>query len=177
MANNLTGKISQVLGAVVDVEFDGELPAIMNALEVDNNGTRLMLEVAQHLGENAVRTIAMDTTDGLVRGQTATDTGAPISMPVGPETLGRIMNVVGEPVDERGDIGTSKSYPIHRPAPEFVDQSTETEVLVTGIKVVDLLAPYARGGKIGLFGGAGVGKTVLITVSYTHLTLPTTSSV
>ena len=117
MANNLTGKISQVLGAVVDVEFDGELPAIMNALEVDNNGTRLMLEVAQHLGENAVRTIAMDTTDGLVRGQTATDTGAPISMPVGPETLGRIMNVVGEPVDERGDIGTSKSYPIHRPAP------------------------------------------------------------
>ena len=115
MANNLTGKISQVLGAVVDVEFDGELPAIMNALEVDNNGTRLMLEVAQHLGENAVRTIAMDTTDGLVRGQTATDTGAPISMPVGPETLGRIMNVVGEPVDERGDIGTSKSYPIHRP--------------------------------------------------------------
>ena len=162
MANNLTGKISQVLGAVVDVEFVGELPAIMNALEVDNNGTRLMLEVAQHLGENAVRTIAMDTTDGLVRGQTATDTGAPISMPVGPETLGRIMNVVGEPVDERGDIGTSKSYPIHRPAPEFVDQSTETEVLVTGIKVVDLLAPYARGGKIGLFGGAGVGKTVTI---------------
>ena len=162
MANNLTGKISQVLGAVVDVEFDGELPAIMNALEVDNNGTRLMLEVAQHLGENAVRTIAMDTTDGLVRGQSATDTGAPISMPVGPETLGRIMNVVGEPVDERGDIGTTKTYPIHRPAPEFVDQSTETEVLVTGIKVVDLLAPYARGGKIGLFGGAGVGKTVLI---------------
>ena len=162
MANNLTGKISQVLGAVVDVEFDSELPAIMNALEVDNNGTRLMLEVAQHLGENAVRTIAMDTTDGLVRGQTATDTGAPISMPVGPETLGRIMNVVGEPVDERGDIGATKTYPILRPAPEFVDQSTETEVLVTGIKVVDLLAPYARGGKIGLFGGAGVGKTVLI---------------
>ena len=119
MANNLTGKISQVLGAVVDVEFDGELPAIMNALEVDNNGTRLMLEVAQHLGENAVRTIAMDTTDGLVRGQTATDTGAPISMPVGPETLGRIMNVVGEPVDERGDIGNTKTYPIHRPAPEL----------------------------------------------------------
>ena len=160
MANNLTGKISQVLGAVVDVEFDGELPAIMNALEVDNNGNRLMLEVAQHLGENAVRTIAMDVTDGLVRGQTATDTGAPISMPVGPETLGRIMNVVGEPVDERGEIGTKKTYPIHRSAPEFVDQSTETEVLVTGIKVVDLLAPYARGGKIGLFGGAGVGKTV-----------------
>ena len=162
MANNLTGKISQVLGAVVDVEFDGELPAIMNALELDNDGTRLLLEVAQHLGENAVRTIAMDTTDGLVRGQTVTDTGAPISMPVGPETLGRIMNVIGEPVDERGDIGTTKTYPIHRPAPEVVEQSTETEVLVTGIKVVDLLAPYARGGKIGLFGGAGVGKTVLI---------------
>ena len=162
MANNLTGKISQVLGAVVDVEFDGELPSIMNALELDNNGTRLLLEVALHLGENAVRTIAMDTTDGLVRGQTVTDTGAPISMPVGPETLGRIMNVIGEPVDERGEIGTTKTYPIHRPAPEFVEQSTETEVLVTGIKVVDLLAPYARGGKIGLFGGAGVGKTVLI---------------
>ncbi len=162
MANNLSGKISQVLGAVVDVEFDGELPSILNALEVDNNGNRLVLEVAQHLGENAVRTIAMDSTDGLVRGQTATDTGSPISMPVGPETLGRIMNVVGETVDERGDIKTTKKYPIHRPAPEFVDQSTETEVLVTGIKVVDLLAPYARGGKIGLFGGAGVGKTVLI---------------
>jgi F-type H+-transporting ATPase subunit beta len=162
MANNLTGKISQVLGAVVDVTFDGELPSIMNALEVDNNGTKLILEVAQHLGESAVRTIAMDTTDGLVRGHSAKDTGAPISMPVGPETLGRIMNVIGDPVDERGPIGTSKKYPIHRPAPEFVDQSTETEILVTGIKVVDLLAPYARGGKIGLFGGAGVGKTVLI---------------
>jgi len=162
MANNLSGKISQVLGAVVDIEFDGELPSILNALEVDNKGDKLILEVAQHLGENAVRTIAMDTTDGLVRGQTATDTGSPISMPVGPETLGRIMNVVGEPVDERGEVGASKKYPIHRPAPEFVDQSTETEVLVTGIKVVDLLAPYARGGKIGLFGGAGVGKTVLI---------------
>jgi len=162
MANNLSGKISQVLGAVVDIEFDGELPSILNALEVDNKGNKLILEVAQHLGENAVRTIAMDTTDGLVRGQTATDTGSPISMPVGPETLGRIMNVVGEPVDERGKVGASKKYPIHRPAPEFVDQSTETEVLVTGIKVVDLLAPYARGGKIGLFGGAGVGKTVLI---------------
>ena len=162
MANNLTGKISQVLGAVVDVEFEGELPAIMNALEVDNNGTRLMLEVAQHLGENAVRTIAMDTTDGLVRGQTATDTGSPISMPVGPETLGRIMNVVGDPVDERGPVTTSKRLPIHRAAPEFIEQSTETEALVTGIKVVDLLAPYARGGKVGLFGGAGVGKTVLI---------------
>ena len=162
MANNLTGKISQVLGAVVDVEFDGELPAILNALEVDNNGNKLVIEVAQHLGENSVRTIAMDSTEGLVRGQSATDTGSPISMPVGPETLGRIMNVIGSPVDERGEIITKKSYPIHRPAPSFVDQSTETEVLVTGIKVVDLLAPYARGGKIGLFGGAGVGKTVLI---------------
>ncbi len=162
MANNLTGKISQVLGAVVDVSFEGELPAIMNALKVDNNGNKLILEVAQHLGENAVRTIAMDSTEGLVRGQTATDLDAPISMPVGPETLGRIMNVIGDPVDERGPISTTKKYPIHRPAPEFVDQSTETEVLVTGIKVVDLLAPYARGGKIGLFGGAGVGKTVLI---------------
>ncbi len=162
MANNLTGKISQVLGAVVDVSFEGELPAIMNALKVDNNGNKLILEVAQHLGENTVRTIAMDSTEGLVRGQTATDLDAPISMPVGPETLGRIMNVIGDPVDERGPISTAKKYPIHRPAPEFVDQSTETEVLVTGIKVVDLLAPYARGGKIGLFGGAGVGKTVLI---------------
>ena len=162
MANNLTGKISQVLGAVVDVSFEGELPAIMNALKVDNNGNKLILEVAQHLGENAVRTIAMDSTEGLVRGQTATDLNSPISMPVGPETLGRIMNVIGDPVDERGPISTTKKYPIHRPAPEFVDQSTETEVLVTGIKVVDLLAPYARGGKIGLFGGAGVGKTVLI---------------
>ncbi len=162
MANNLTGKISQVLGAVVDVSFEGELPAIMNALKVDNNGNKLILEVAQHLGENVVRTIAMDSTEGLVRGQTATDLDAPISMPVGPETLGRIMNVIGDPVDERGPISTTKKYPIHRPAPEFVDQSTETEVLVTGIKVVDLLAPYARGGKIGLFGGAGVGKTVLI---------------
>ena len=162
MANNLTGKISQVLGAVVDVSFEGELPSIMNALKVDNNGNKLILEVAQHLGENVVRTIAMDSTEGLVRGQTATDLDAPISMPVGPETLGRIMNVIGDPVDERGPISTTKKYPIHRPAPEFVDQSTETEVLVTGIKVVDLLAPYARGGKIGLFGGAGVGKTVLI---------------
>jgi len=162
MANNLTGQISQVLGAVVDVSFEGELPAIMNALEVDNSGNKLILEVAQHLGENAVRTIAMDSTEGLVRGQTATDLNSPISMPVGPETLGRIMNVIGDPVDERGPISTTKKYPIHRPAPEFVEQSTETEVLVTGIKVVDLLAPYARGGKIGLFGGAGVGKTVLI---------------
>jgi len=162
MVNNLTGKISQVLGAVVDVSFEGELPLIMNALEIDNNGNKLILEVAQHLGENVVRTIAMDSTEGLVRGQTAKDTGSPISMPVGPETLGRIMNVIGDPVDERGPIKATKKYPIHRPAPEFVDQSTETEVLITGIKVVDLLAPYARGGKIGLFGGAGVGKTVLI---------------
>ena len=162
MASNLIGKISQVLGAVVDVEFEEELPAILNALEVDNSGNRLILEVAQHLGENVVRTIAMDTTDGLVRGQSVTDIGSPISMPVGPETLGRIMNVIGEPVDERGEIVTKQRYPIHRPAPKFVDQSTETEVLVTGIKVVDLLAPYARGGKIGLFGGAGVGKTVII---------------
>jgi len=162
MANNLIGKISQVLGAVVDVSFEEELPRIMNALEVDNNGTKLILEVAQHLGENVVRTIAMDSTEGLVRGQSATDSGSPITMPVGPETLGRIMNVIGDPVDERGPIKTSKRYPIHRSAPEFVDQSTETEVLVTGIKVVDLLAPYVRGGKIGLFGGAGVGKTVLI---------------
>ena len=162
MANNLTGKISQVLGAVVDIAFEEELPAILNALEVNNNGNRLILEVAQHLGENVVRTIAMDTTDGLVRGQSATDTGSPISMPVGPETLGRIMNVVGEPIDERGEIVTKQRYPIHRPAPKFVDQSTDTEILVTGIKVVDLLAPYARGGKIGLFGGAGVGKTVII---------------
>jgi len=162
MTNNLTGKLSQVLGAVVDVTFDGELPNIMNALEVNNQGNKLILEVAQHLGESAVRTIAMDSTEGLVRGQSATDTGSPISMPVGPETLGRIMNVIGDPVDERGPIGHKKTYPIHRPAPDFVDQSTETEILVTGIKVVDLLAPYARGGKIGLFGGAGVGKTVLI---------------
>ena len=156
------GKITQIIGAVIDVSFEGDLPEIYTALQVDNHGNKLILEVAQHLGEGSVRTIAMDSTEGLVRGQSATDTGAPISMPVGPETLGRIMNVIGDPVDERGPIGTSKKYPIHRPAPEFVDQSTETEVLVTGIKVVDLLAPYARGGKIGLFGGAGVGKTVLI---------------
>ena len=162
MVSNLTGKISQVLGAVVDVEFEGELPAILNALEVDNSGNRLILEVAQHLGGNVVRTIAMDTTDGLVRGQSATDTGSPISMPVGPETLGRIMNVVGEPIDQKGPVNTKTNWPIHRPAPAFTEQSTETEILVTGIKVVDLLAPYAKGGKIGLFGGAGVGKTVII---------------
>jgi len=162
MANNAIGKISQVIGAVVDVEFDGNLPAIQNALEVDNNGQRLVLEVAQHLGESSVRTIAMDSTEGLVRGADAVDTGAPITVPVGPETLGRILNVIGEPVDEGKPVKSKKHYPIHRPAPEYVDQSTEAEILVTGIKVVDLLAPYAKGGKIGLFGGAGVGKTVLI---------------
>ena len=162
MAKNGIGKISQVIGAVVDVEFDGELPAIQNALEVNNNGQRLVLEVAQHLGESAVRTIAMDATEGLVRGNDAVDTGAPITVPVGPETLGRIMNVIGEPVDEGKPVKSKKHYPIHRPAPDYVDQSTEAEILVTGIKVVDLLAPYAKGGKIGLFGGAGVGKTVLI---------------
>ena len=161
MANNI-GKISQVIGAVVDVAFEGHLPAIQNALEVDNNGQRLVLEVAQHLGESSVRTIAMDSTEGLVRGADAADTGAPITVPVGPETLGRILNVIGEPVDEGQPVKSAKQYPIHRPAPEYVDQSTEAEILVTGIKVVDLRAPYAKGGKIGLFGGAGVGKTVLI---------------
>ena len=161
MANNI-GKISQVIGAVVDVAFEGHLPAIQNALEVDNNGQRLVLEVAQHVGESSVRTIAMDSTEGLVRGANAADTGAPIAVPVGPETLGRILNVIGEPVDEGQPVKSAKQYPIHRPAPEYVDQSTEAEILVTGIKVVDLLAPYAKGGKIGLFGGAGVGKTVLI---------------
>jgi F-type H+-transporting ATPase subunit beta len=162
MAKNNVGSITQVTGAVVDVHFDGDLPAILNALHVQHEGKTLVLEVAQHLGENTVRTIAMDTTDGLVRGQEATDTGAPITVPVGPETLGRILNVVGEPVDERGPVATKKTLPIHRAAPEFIDQSTEAQILVTGIKVVDLLAPYARGGKIGLFGGAGVGKTVII---------------
>ena len=159
---NNSGVISQVLGAVVDVQFEGDLPEIMTALECDNGGNRLVLEVAQHLGENTVRTVAMDTTDGLVRGQVITNTGGPIEMPVGPETLGRILNVIGEPIDERGPLETTQRLPIHREAPTFTDQSTETEILVTGIKVVDLLAPYARGGKIGLFGGAGVGKTVLI---------------
>ncbi len=162
MAKNAIGKISQVIGAVVDVEFDGNLPAIQNALEVDNNGQRLVLEVAQHLGELSVRTIAMDSTEGLVRGAEAADTGAPITVPVGPETLGRILNVIGEPVDEGKPVKSKKHYPIHRPAPEYIEQSTEAQILVTGIKVVDLLAPYAKGGKIGLFGGAGVGKTVLI---------------
>jgi len=159
---NKKGKITQVIGAVVDVQFDGHLPEILNALETDNNGKRLVLEVAQHLGENTVRTIAMDATEGLVRGQEVSDAGAPISVPVGNATLGRILNVVGEPVDEKGPVEATETRAIHQPAPEFSEQSTESEVLVTGIKVVDLLAPYAKGGKIGLFGGAGVGKTVLI---------------
>ncbi|MEY4679018.1 MAG: F0F1 ATP synthase subunit beta [Alphaproteobacteria bacterium] len=162
MANNNVGRITQVMGAVVDVQFDGELPNILNALHVQNQGKTLVLEVAQHLGEQSCRTIAMDSTEGLVRGQEAVDTGAPISMPVGPETLGRIVNVIGEAIDERGPVNAKKSSPIHRSAPEFVDQSTEAQILVTGIKVIDLLAPYAKGGKIGLFGGAGVGKTVTI---------------
>ncbi len=161
-AAGATGKVSQVIGAVVDVTFDGDLPAILNALETTNNGNRLVLEVAQHLGENAVRTIAMDTTEGLVRGAPVTDTGSPISVPVGDETLGRIMNVIGEPVDEAGPVVTSARRAIHQAAPDFTEQSSEAQILVTGIKVVDLIAPYARGGKIGLFGGAGVGKTVLI---------------
>ena len=159
---NNVGRISQVIGAVVDVTFPDALPSILSALETSNNGQRLVLEVAQHLGENTVRTIAMDSTDGLTRGQEVTDTGAQISVPVGPATLGRILNVVGEPIDERGPVGTTLSAPIHAKAPEFVDQSTDASILVTGIKVIDLLAPYAKGGKIGLFGGAGVGKTVLI---------------
>ncbi|MBO6826997.1 MAG: F0F1 ATP synthase subunit beta [Sneathiella sp.] len=162
MANKSVGKITQVMGAVVDVQFEGDLPKILNALHTDNNGQRLVLEVAQHLGENTVRTIAMDATEGLVRGQEVQDTGDAIQMPVGPETLGRILNVVGEPVDERGPVNAKAAAPIHNEAPDFADQSTEAEILVTGIKVVDLLAPYAKGGKIGLFGGAGVGKTVLI---------------
>ena len=162
MTSNLVGAITQVLGAVVDVQFEEELPAILNALETDNQGQRLVLEVAQHLGESTVRTVAMDSTDGLVRGQKVGDTGGPITVPVGPATLGRIMNVIGEPIDERGPIESEERLPIHRPAPPFVDQSTEQEILVTGIKVIDLLAPYAKGGKIGLFGGAGVGKTVII---------------
>jgi len=157
-----TGKIRQVLGAVVDVQFDKTLPEILNALETNNGGNRLVLEVAQHLGENTIRAIAMDSTEGLVRGQAVIDTGTPISVPVGEETLGRIMNVIGEPVDEAGPIKTNAVRAIHQPAPTFADQATEAQILVTGIKVVDLLAPYAKGGKIGLFGGAGVGKTVLI---------------
>jgi F-type H+/Na+-transporting ATPase subunit beta len=156
------GHITQVMGAVIDVQFEGGLPQILNALTTEHEGKRLVLEVAQHLGEKTVRAVAMDSTDGLVRGQKVLDTGKPIMVPVGPETLGRIMNVVGEAVDERGPVTSKRLMPIHREAPEFVDQSTEKQMLVTGIKVVDLLAPYSRGGKIGLFGGAGVGKTVII---------------
>ena len=164
MANiaNATGRVTQVIGAVVDVKFDSYLPPILNAIETMNNGNRLVLEVAQHLGENTVRCIAMDISEGLVRGQEVVDTGAPISVPVGEGTLGRIMNVVGEPVDEAGPINMEARRAIHQPTPAYVEQSTEAQILVTGIKVVDLLAPYAKGGKIGLFGGAGVGKTVLI---------------
>ena len=161
-ASGPAGRITQVIGAVVDVAFDDHLPEILNGLETENMGSRLVLEVAQHLGENTVRCIAMDSTEGLVRGQPVTDTGAPISVPVGDETLGRIMNVIGEPVDDAGPITTKATRAIHQDAPAYVEQSTEAQILVTGIKVVDLLAPYAKGGKIGLFGGAGVGKTVLI---------------
>ncbi len=161
MASNV-GRITQVIGAVVDVQFEDQLPAILNAIETSNQGSRLVLEVAQHLGESTVRTIAMDTTEGLVRGQEVTDTGQAIAVPVGEGTLGRIMNVIGEPVDEAGPIPYEIKRPIHAAAPSYTDQSTEADILVTGIKVVDLLAPYAKGGKIGLFGGAGVGKTVLI---------------
>jgi F-type H+-transporting ATPase subunit beta len=162
LAKGAQGRVRQVIGAVVDVQFDDHLPAILNALETNNGGNRLVLEVAQHLGENTVRTIAMDTSEGLVRGQAVVDTGAPIMVPVGDETLGRIMNVIGEPVDEAGPLKTKSTRAIHQDAPAYVEQSTEAQILVTGIKVVDLLAPYAKGGKIGLFGGAGVGKTVLI---------------
>ena len=162
MATNRTGKVAQVLGAVVDVHFDGELPQILNALHCDTHGHTLVLEVAQHLGENNVRCVAMDTTEGLARGAPVADTGDPIMVPVGPGTLGRILNVIGEPIDDRGPIDAAAHWPIHREAPPLVDQSTETEILVTGIKVVDLLEPYPKGGKVGLFGGAGVGKTVII---------------
>ena len=158
----LVGRITQVIGPVVDVHFEDHLPPILNALETDNQGNRLVLEVAQHLGESTVRTVAMDSSDGLVRGQEVTDTGRPIAVPVGPGTLGRIMNVIGEPVDEAGPIQAAETRPIHQPTPSFTEQSTEAQILVTGIKVVDLLAPYAKGGKVGLFGGAGVGKTVII---------------
>ncbi|OYU89287.1 MAG: F0F1 ATP synthase subunit beta [Bradyrhizobiaceae bacterium PARB1] len=161
-AANQTGRITQVIGAVVDVQFEGHLPAILNSLETKNGNNRLVLEVAQHLGESTVRAIAMDTTEGLVRGQEVTDTNAPITVPVGEGTLGRIINVIGEPIDEAGPVKSDTRRPIHANAPEYTEQSTEAEILVTGIKVVDLLAPYAKGGKIGLFGGAGVGKTVLI---------------
>ncbi|SFP19336.1 F0F1 ATP synthase subunit beta [Tranquillimonas alkanivorans] len=159
---NQKGRVTQVIGAVVDVQFDDHLPEILNALTTDNHGKTLVLEVAQHLGENTVRTIAMDSTEGLVRGQEVTDTRGPITMPVGDATLGRIMNVVGEAIDEKGPVESAERRPIHAPAPDFAQQSTSSEILVTGIKVIDLLAPYSKGGKIGLFGGAGVGKTVLI---------------
>ena len=162
MATNVIGRVRQVMGAVVDVQFDGDLPAILNALETQNRGQRLVLEVAQHLGENSVRTVAMDSTEGLVRGQEVSDTGQPIAVPVGDGTLGRIINVIGEPVDEAGPVPHTERRGIHQPTPAYTEQSTEAQILVTGIKVVDLLAPYAKGGKIGLFGGAGVGKTVLI---------------
>ncbi|TMJ43415.1 MAG: F0F1 ATP synthase subunit beta, partial [Alphaproteobacteria bacterium] len=159
---NPVGHVTQVIGAVVDVQFEGHLPAILNALETKNQGNRLVLEVAQHLGESTVRTVAMDTSEGLVRGQEVADTGQPIAVPVGDGTLGRIINVIGDPVDEAGPVPHEQRRPIHQPAPAFTDQSTEAEILITGIKVVDLLAPYAKGGKVGLFGGAGVGKTVII---------------
>ena len=162
MVNSGTGKISQIIGAVVDVTFKGTQPAILNALTLEHQDRTLVLEVAKHMGNNVVRTIALDTTEGLTRGLVVQDTGRPICVPVGPETLGRLMNVIGEPLDDRGAIKTAQKFPIHRPAPSFTDQSTDTEIFITGIKVVDLLAPYSKGGKIGLFGGAGVGKTVLI---------------
>jgi len=162
MATNVIGRVRQVMGAVVDVQFDGHLPAILNALETKNRGSRLVLEVAQHLGEHSVRTVAMDSTEGLVRGQEVSDTGEPIAVPVGDGTLGRIINVIGEPVDEAGPVPHTERRAIHQPTPAYTEQSTEAQILITGIKVVDLLAPYAKGGKIGLFGGAGVGKTVLI---------------
>ncbi len=162
MKKNIIGTVTQVMGAVVDVRFEGDLPNILNALEIDHQGRRLVLEVAQHLGQSTVRTVAMDTTDGLVRGEQVVDSGGPITVPVGPETLGRIINVIGDAVDERGPVETKQRAPIHRPAPEFVDQSTDTEILITGIKVIDLIEPYPKGGKVGLFGGAGVGKTVII---------------
>lgn len=162
MDQQASGRITQVIGAVVDVQFDGPLPAILNSLETENSGQRLVLEVAQHLGENTVRTVAMDSTEGLVRGAAVSDTGGPISVPVGQATLGRILNVIGEPVDEKGPVNATERRPIHAEAPVLTEQATESEILVTGIKVIDLLAPYAKGGKIGLFGGAGVGKTVII---------------
>jgi F-type H+-transporting ATPase subunit beta len=161
-ASNIVGRITQVLGAVVDVQFEGDLPYIQNALTCKIGDNTVVLEVAQELGERTVRCIAMDSTDGMVRNQEVVDTGAPISVPVGPETLGRILNVLGQPIDERGPVNTAHRMPIHRAAPAFDEQATSAEVLVTGIKVVDLLAPYLKGGKTGLFGGAGVGKTVLI---------------